>query len=110
MIAAGAVLAGTPDAWRQLLAGRALSNLDYWASSRQVADAVGSVEVLDLLHALTEADSIATGPAAWGPWKAELVRELVRLQIEHTALRNRFDEVAGRPRTRATAGEGGAAE
>jgi hypothetical protein len=26
-----------------------------------------------------------------------LVRELVRLQIEHTALRNRFDELAGRP-------------
>jgi hypothetical protein len=28
-----------------------------------------------------------------------LVRELVRLQIEHTALRNRFDELAGRPGT-----------
>ena len=26
-----------------------------------------------------------------------LVRELVRLQIEHTALRNRFDELAGSP-------------
>ncbi len=26
-----------------------------------------------------------------------LVRELVRLQIEHTALRNRFDEQVGRP-------------
>ena len=26
-----------------------------------------------------------------------LVRELVRLQIEHTALRNRFDELAGPP-------------
>lgn len=26
-----------------------------------------------------------------------LVRELVRLQIEHTALRNRFDELAARP-------------
>ena len=43
----------------------------------QVADAVGSVERLDLLHALTEADSKATGPSAWGSWKEELVNELV---------------------------------
>ena len=27
---------------------------------------------------MTEADSIATGPAAWGAWKADLVNELVR--------------------------------
>jgi [protein-PII] uridylyltransferase len=44
---------------------------------RQVADAVGTVEVLDLLHALTEADSLATGPSAWGSWKDGLVCELV---------------------------------
>jgi [protein-PII] uridylyltransferase len=42
-----------------------------------VADAVGSLQTLQLLHALTEADSLATGPAAWGSWKAELVGELV---------------------------------
>ena len=41
-----------------------------------VADAVGTVEVLDLLHALTEADSLATGPSAWGDWKEGLVNEL----------------------------------
>ncbi len=44
---------------------------------RSVAAAVGSVEFLNLLAALTEADSIATGPSAWGSWKAGLLRELV---------------------------------
>jgi [protein-PII] uridylyltransferase len=43
-----------------------------------VAGAVGSPLVLELLAALTEADSRATGPSAWGSWKAELVEELVQ--------------------------------
>ncbi len=47
------------------------------ATARKVADAVGSAEVLDLLHALTMADSAATGPAAWSAWKGQLVGELV---------------------------------
>ena len=47
------------------------------ATIAQVAEVVGSVEVLDLLHALTEADSMATGPAAWGTWKEGLVNDLV---------------------------------
>ncbi|MEM7341364.1 MAG: [protein-PII] uridylyltransferase [Actinomycetota bacterium] len=42
-----------------------------------VAAAVDSVEFLGLLAALTEADSIATGPAVWGTWKAGLLAELV---------------------------------
>lgn len=42
-----------------------------------VADAVGNVEVLHLLAALTEADSIATGETAWSKWKEQLLRELV---------------------------------
>ena len=48
------------------------------ATAQAVADAVGSSEVLELLHALTEADSAATGPAAWSSWKAGLIAELVR--------------------------------
>lgn len=46
------------------------------ATIGHVADAMGTVEVLDLLHALTEADSLATGPSAWGDWKEGLVNEL----------------------------------
>jgi len=47
------------------------------ATIQLVAGAVGSPLVLELLAALTEADSLATGPSAWGSWKAELVAELV---------------------------------
>ncbi|MCY4164046.1 MAG: [protein-PII] uridylyltransferase [bacterium] len=43
----------------------------------EVARQVGSVETLRLLGALTEADSVATGPSAWSDWKASLVRSLV---------------------------------
>jgi [protein-PII] uridylyltransferase len=42
-----------------------------------VADAVGTLSCLRLLDALTEADSLATGTAAWGNWKEELVGVLV---------------------------------
>jgi [protein-PII] uridylyltransferase len=47
------------------------------ATVEAVATAVGDQRTLSLLAALTEADSEATGPAAWGSWKAELVRDLV---------------------------------
>ena len=47
------------------------------ATISHVAQEVGSTLLLDLLYSLTEADSLATGPAAWGTWKAGLVRELV---------------------------------
>ena len=48
------------------------------ATITMVADEVKTPLVLDLLHGLTEADSLATGTAAWGTWKAELVSDLVR--------------------------------
>ena len=52
-------------------------DLDDPVTIDRVADAVGDVATLRLLAALTEADSLATGPAAWGPWKAGLVADLV---------------------------------
>jgi [protein-PII] uridylyltransferase len=52
-------------------------DLDDPATIELVAEAVADPLTLSLLGALTEADSLATGPAAWGPWKAELVRDLV---------------------------------
>lgn len=53
-------------------------DLDDPATLELVAEAVGDARTLALLGALTEADSLATGPAAWGRWKEELVRDLVR--------------------------------
>jgi len=47
------------------------------ATITAVAEAVGSIGTLQLLAAVTEADSVATGPAAWGAWKADLVGSLV---------------------------------
>lgn len=44
---------------------------------RHVADTVGDVDTLELLHALSRADAVATGPAAWSAWKERLVADLV---------------------------------
>lgn len=52
-------------------------DLDDPSTIQRVADRISSVETLRLLAALTEADSRATGPAAWGPSKAQLVALLV---------------------------------
>ena len=47
------------------------------ATIASVAEAVGDRDTLEVLAALTEADSRATGATAWTPWKAQLVVELV---------------------------------
>ncbi|MCX4735051.1 [protein-PII] uridylyltransferase [Streptomyces sp. NBC_01363] len=52
-------------------------DLDDPATVRSVAAAVRSATTLELLHALTEADALATGPAAWSAWRAFLVADLV---------------------------------
>ncbi|WP_254811589.1 [protein-PII] uridylyltransferase [Streptomyces cavourensis] len=53
-------------------------DLDDPATVRSVAAAVSSASTLELLHALTEADALATGPAAWSAWRASLVADLVK--------------------------------
>ena len=54
-------------------------DLDDPATIQMVVDALGHDRVLlELLYALAEADSLATGPGVWGDWKASLIRDLVR--------------------------------
>jgi [protein-PII] uridylyltransferase len=63
-------------------------DLDDPATIDAVAAQVGDRRTLELLAALTEADSLATGPSMWSPWKAGLLAQLV----ERVGLR-----LAGRP-------------
>ncbi|MFF8465918.1 [protein-PII] uridylyltransferase [Streptomyces griseus] len=53
-------------------------DVDDPATVQAVAGAVSSASTLELLHALTEADALATGPAAWSAWRASLVADLVK--------------------------------
>lgn len=57
------------------------------ATIAAVADEIGSEDVLELLAALTEADSLATGPTAWSAWKAALLRRLVDATAAHLGRR-----------------------
>lgn len=52
-------------------------DLDDPATVKAVAEAVGTLGTLEILHALTEADALATGPAAWSAWRGSLVADLV---------------------------------
>src|SRR5205807_3482000 len=48
------------------------------ATVHRIVDTLdGNPVLLELLGALTEADSLATGPGVWTDWKAGLVAELV---------------------------------
>ncbi|GAA4613340.1 [protein-PII] uridylyltransferase [Actinoallomurus liliacearum] len=53
-------------------------DLDDPVTIETVARTVGDPVVLETLAALAIADGQATGPAAWGGWKARLVAELAR--------------------------------
>ena len=47
------------------------------ATVRMVTDVILDHDVLDLLHQLTRADSMATGPAVQSQWRERLIGELV---------------------------------
>jgi [protein-PII] uridylyltransferase len=68
-------------------------DLDDPATIEAVAERVQSTSRLHLLAALAEADGKATGASAWTPWKADLVRELVR-KVEALLSDSAEDQVA----------------
>jgi [protein-PII] uridylyltransferase len=54
-------------------------DLDEPATIRRVLDTIDNDQVvLEVLHALAEADALATGPGVWSDWKAALTDKLVR--------------------------------
>lgn len=55
------------------------SDLNDPKTIESVSEALGGdLQLLELLHALAEADSKATGPGVWSDWKASLMEDLVR--------------------------------
>ena len=72
-------LVATLVRWHLLLAEAATTrDPDDPATVELVVSRIGSVEALDLLLALTEADARATAPKAWSSWRSGLVRDLAR--------------------------------
>jgi [protein-PII] uridylyltransferase len=54
-------------------------DLDDPATISRVAETLGgNALLLDLLEALAEADSLATGPGVWSPWKRALIHDLAQ--------------------------------
>ena len=72
----------------------ALRDLSDEGTLAHVANQVGDLTTLRLLDALTEADSIATGTAAWGSWKQELVGVLVA-RVAHIISGGEVEEATG---------------
>jgi len=72
-------------------------DLDDPATLATITSVVGSVGVLELLHALTEADALATGPAAWSSWRAALVGDLAQRAAADLEAAARDDEAGRAP-------------
>ena len=70
-------------------------DLDDPATIDMVGDVVGTPDDLALLRALSEADGLATGSTAWGPWKAQLVDQLAARVTQRLT----GDEVEGADRS-----------
>lgn len=65
--------------WHLLLAETATTrDPDDPATVEALASKVGTVEALDLLTVLTEADARAASPKAWSSWRSQLIRDLAR--------------------------------
>jgi [protein-PII] uridylyltransferase len=78
--------------WHLLLSETATTrDPDDPATVERVASKVGSVEALELLTVLTEADARAASPQAWSTWRASLVHDLAR------RVRASLDSGAGAP-------------
>jgi len=72
-------LVATLVRWHLLLGSTATTrDPDDPATVEVVTERIGSVEALDLLLALTEADARAASPKAWSSWRAALVTGLAR--------------------------------
>jgi [protein-PII] uridylyltransferase len=56
-----------------------------------VAARVGTPDRLAALYLLAKADAVATGPAAWTPWRRTLIRELVA-KVQHVLERGEMGE------------------
>jgi [protein-PII] uridylyltransferase len=56
-----------------------------------VAARVGTPERLAALYLLAKADALATGPAAWTPWRQALIRELV-VKVQHVLERGEMGQ------------------